>query len=619
MTLPAITNPFEIFLGLDGEGLDGGQVYIGIAGMDPQTNPQATFWDEAGTIAASQPLPTAAGYLMYLGTPAKAFTASTYSIKVLDVHGVQVFYKASVSPNAKWAEFVSPTDYGASPLGVIDARAAFVQADAVGTTIFVPKGAFRIASDLTLTSPLFMQGGSSFVIPTGVTLTLVGSLDSSVQKIFTTTGTGKVVFSGPKTVEVIPEWWGAIADGTTDSYPAIQAAVNAFPNGGGKVLLRRPYAITDTILVIKNNMSLAALLRGSRYVNVPHLTISHTTNPCVKFLGTTAGGNGDGTLEYTELDGVICSRSAMGIVGSKTIIAQNVLYCDIRDCGWSHSQYGLYAKNAAGLLIDGKTIMNAGGDIAGQEIAGIYIDGTAQGSTGVMVKGLPLWYGGESPTASLTAAYLDRATGGSAGAGDRQIDGLQCSGSVGYIIYIQDGGGFSADLFIREVMADACQVVGIYVKSPAKAPHQQLSINDCWINLTNAANAGAGIQIEGRKNCQIDSATILNAGNVLNKGLVMKGSQVRASATFDGVVNWARTVEVLVDGGGGNCNLSTLSCTGNNTGDVAIGAAAMTSGSLSGNTMPFANLTIGAGSNFNHGAANVFNAVTDSGTGNSLL
>lgn len=245
MSLPAIVNPYEIFLDLVGAGLNGGQVYIGIAGMDPQTNPQAVYWDAAATIPATQPLPTMGGYTMYLGSPAQAFTATTYSIKVLDVHGVQVFYKATVTPSQKWLEFVSPTDYGASPLGAIDARAAFVSANAAGGTIWVPKGQFRIASNLTLTNPVYMQGGAQFIIPTGVTLTLNGTIQSGLQQIFVCTGTGKVVF-GPTNSIGYPEWWGAVGDGATDCFAAINASIVA---ASITQLQAAPYYVSDTVLL----------------------------------------------------------------------------------------------------------------------------------------------------------------------------------------------------------------------------------------------------------------------------------------------------------------------------------------------------------------------------------
>lgn len=93
--LPLYT-PFIPIMDLTANGLNGGKVYIGVANEDPQTNPQAVYWDAAATLPATQPLDVEGGYIMRLGTPTLAFTANPYSIRVLDRSGSQVFYKASV-------------------------------------------------------------------------------------------------------------------------------------------------------------------------------------------------------------------------------------------------------------------------------------------------------------------------------------------------------------------------------------------------------------------------------------------------------------------------------------------------------------------------------------------
>lgn len=98
-TLNEVDNPFGVFLGLDGRPLNGGKVYIGIANMDPETNPQAIYWDDAGTDPAPQPLATISGYIVKSppGSPARVFTSSlTYSIRVKDRLNNVVFYAAEV-------------------------------------------------------------------------------------------------------------------------------------------------------------------------------------------------------------------------------------------------------------------------------------------------------------------------------------------------------------------------------------------------------------------------------------------------------------------------------------------------------------------------------------------
>lgn len=96
MTVGAVRNPYATILNLSGSGLNDGDVYIGVAGMDPQTSPQAVYWDAAMTIPATQPLETSGGYIWRAGSPAKAYLANPYSIRVRDRFGAQVFYEPSV-------------------------------------------------------------------------------------------------------------------------------------------------------------------------------------------------------------------------------------------------------------------------------------------------------------------------------------------------------------------------------------------------------------------------------------------------------------------------------------------------------------------------------------------
>lgn len=96
-TLSEIQNPYPPILNLAGAGLNAGKVYIGVAGQDPISFPQAVFWDAAGTVPAPQPLDVFGGYVMRLGSPAQIFTASTYSMLVRDLSGLQVFYAPNLA------------------------------------------------------------------------------------------------------------------------------------------------------------------------------------------------------------------------------------------------------------------------------------------------------------------------------------------------------------------------------------------------------------------------------------------------------------------------------------------------------------------------------------------
>lgn len=78
-----VVSPFEIFTDVDGNPLEDGYIFIGVAGMDPVANPVAAFFDSALTVPATQPIRTKGGYASNAGTPSRLYIAeTTYSTLV---------------------------------------------------------------------------------------------------------------------------------------------------------------------------------------------------------------------------------------------------------------------------------------------------------------------------------------------------------------------------------------------------------------------------------------------------------------------------------------------------------------------------------------------------------
>lgn len=83
-----------------GRPLDGGKVYFGESGKDPELYPIDIFYDEALTIAAPQPVITKNGFLSASGNIIGIYgTADSYSVKVLDANSIQVLYLSSMTNN----------------------------------------------------------------------------------------------------------------------------------------------------------------------------------------------------------------------------------------------------------------------------------------------------------------------------------------------------------------------------------------------------------------------------------------------------------------------------------------------------------------------------------------
>jgi len=92
MAALSVQVPYPVFYNRDGQPLDNGNVYIGVANLDPVTNQIQVYYDEALTLAASQPLITSNGYVYRNGTPAQLYVnGSNFSILVNDSKNLLVY------------------------------------------------------------------------------------------------------------------------------------------------------------------------------------------------------------------------------------------------------------------------------------------------------------------------------------------------------------------------------------------------------------------------------------------------------------------------------------------------------------------------------------------------
>ena len=187
----SVSVPFPVFQDRDGQPLNNGYVYIGVANLDAQTNPVQVYFDEALTITAAQPLRTTNGYVSNAGTPAQLYVnAVNFSIKLLDAKGTFVysFTDGTISIDAsnvsyvpagvgavatdvetKLRESVSVGDFGAVGDGVANDTAAIQAALNSGAGVVeMDDGNYRV---------------TTISIPEGVTLKGKGKAETTITCI----------------------------------------------------------------------------------------------------------------------------------------------------------------------------------------------------------------------------------------------------------------------------------------------------------------------------------------------------------------------------------------------------------------------------------------------------
>jgi hypothetical protein len=176
----AVIVPFPQFVGLDGLPLEDGNIYIGTADENPETNPVAIFSDAAGANPLSQPVQTSGGYAVRLGKPIAIYVDGPYSITVKDSNGVLVYSEPNnIETTAVTGAENIVDDLGAVNDGTGDQSTVINAAFAGSGRVFIPSGTYNVDQLIVIdTTNLDVYGVPGGTIITSATLTNIMSLVS---------------------------------------------------------------------------------------------------------------------------------------------------------------------------------------------------------------------------------------------------------------------------------------------------------------------------------------------------------------------------------------------------------------------------------------------------------
>lgn len=161
-----------------------------------------------------------------------------------------------------------------SPASTLDVAGDFNVTQGGTISSHVIQKSITISGNTSWTGERSVPYGTTITVNNGVTLTINGHITAGAYTIFA--GAGTVVFGTSQQARVLPEWFGAVGNGSTNDTAAIQAAINslAVPYGGRVEFGPKVYATSATITVPYGHTTLAGTNRewyasgGSRILNL---------------------------------------------------------------------------------------------------------------------------------------------------------------------------------------------------------------------------------------------------------------------------------------------------------------------------------------------------------------
>jgi len=195
---------------------------------------------------------------------------------------------------------------GAANDGVTDDSSAFA---ATLATIGATSANLQISAPMLLnantTIPANVQltfiGGGLIKPGTNKTITINGAITAGAWKIFDTSNSGALINGNLRNDRVYAEWFGAVADGATDSTTAISSAL-ALAHAASDIsvqLLAGTYIVTSTLVATGLSFTRPNLMGVSKKQTILSFSGIAASSVCVKIRGGSGQSTGDSISDLT--------------------------------------------------------------------------------------------------------------------------------------------------------------------------------------------------------------------------------------------------------------------------------------------------------------------------------
>lgn len=166
--------------------------------------------------------------LPYSSVTAQESEVATRPVATTPLRGDESFgvYQDGQQRRARISDVKSTSVFYATGYSTLDAAITSI-GSAVGTLVINQPISAVLDVTVPATLGVRFEGAGVLTVPNTKTVTFNGAFEAPTQRIFTLTGTGVVKFGYASTPWLLPEWWGAIPDASTNSTTALRACLIA--------------------------------------------------------------------------------------------------------------------------------------------------------------------------------------------------------------------------------------------------------------------------------------------------------------------------------------------------------------------------------------------------------
>lgn len=353
-------------------------------------------------------------------------------------------------------------------------------------------GIHRLPGSITVRGDLQLLPGAVIEIPAGRKLTLRGSLQAPLARIFSGQGTVDLNRCGITCAH--PEWWGAVPnDENEDCLPALEACLAAHP-----VTQLRPadYHIKDTFVVQRPYARIiGAGSRGYGPTQGTRIVLANPHADVMRAGPTDQPRKVNDFVWEVELSHINLVRAVPPAAGAVGLRAQFLLYARFeRVSAFEHSTGFYLAGMVRSYLIDCFSFRSAAGNDTWR---GFHLDGRpniglAGGNASLYMLDCLVNIGGSPGLTDPVGFLLQNAFADTFMVRPETAacaTGIRVVGEVALLGHRKKSG--HADLHLRGVVLDACDV-GLEISDTS--PWSQIRIEDPYVGLKPGATAAMRIE-----------------------------------------------------------------------------------------------------------------------------